>query len=51
MIPLSWYLTFAFMMIGLGAYGMAVKRNLIRVLIGAEIMANGVTVALVGVLF
>ncbi|MHA1958674.1 MAG: NADH-quinone oxidoreductase subunit NuoK [Candidatus Thorarchaeota archaeon] len=47
MIPLSWYLTFAFMMIGLGAYGMAVKRNLIRVLIGAEIMANGVTVALV----
>ncbi|MFX1416407.1 MAG: NADH-quinone oxidoreductase subunit NuoK [Promethearchaeota archaeon] len=47
MIPLSWYLALAFVLIGLGAYGMMVKRNLIRILIGAEIMANGVMIALV----
>jgi NADH:ubiquinone oxidoreductase subunit K len=49
MIPLSWYLVVAFIMIGLGAYGMMVKRNLIRILIGAEIMGNGVNIALVAV--
>jgi NADH-quinone oxidoreductase subunit K len=48
-IPLTWYLVLAFMLIGLGAYGMMVKRNLIRILIGAEIMGNGVNVALVAV--
>ncbi|TXT55644.1 MAG: NADH:ubiquinone oxidoreductase, membrane subunit K [Candidatus Thorarchaeota archaeon] len=47
MIPLSWYLVLAFILIGLGVYGMMVKRNLIRVLIGAEIIGNGVTIALV----
>ncbi len=49
MIPLSWYLVLAFMLIGLGAYGMMVKRNLIRILVSAEIMGNGVNVALVAV--
>ena len=47
MIPLTYYLVVAFMLIGLGAYGMMVKRNLIRILIGAEIMGNGVNIALV----
>ncbi|MHA2152673.1 MAG: NADH-quinone oxidoreductase subunit NuoK, partial [Candidatus Thorarchaeota archaeon] len=47
MVPLSWYLVVAFILIGLGAYGMMVKRNLIRILIGAEIMGNGVNIALV----
>ncbi len=47
MIPLSWYLALAFMLIGLGAYGMMVKRNLIRIIISAEIMGNGVMIALV----
>lgn len=47
MVPLSWYLAVAFMLIGLGAYGMMVKQNLIRILIGAEIMGNGVNIALV----
>ena len=47
MVPLSWYLVLAFMLIGLGSYGMMVKRNLIRILIGAEIMGNGVNIALV----
>jgi NADH-quinone oxidoreductase subunit K len=47
MVPLSWYLILSFMLIGLGAYGMMVKRNLIRILIGAEIMGNGVNIALV----
>ena len=49
MVPLSWYLVLAFMLIGLGGYGMMVKRNLIRILIGAEIMGNGVMIALVAV--
>ncbi len=47
MVPLSWYLAVAFMLVGLGAYGMIVKRNLIRILLGAEIMGNGVNLALV----
>ncbi len=47
MVPLSWYLAVAFVLIGLGAYGMMTKRNLIRILISAEIMGNGVNVALV----
>jgi NADH-quinone oxidoreductase subunit K len=47
MIPLTWYLVVAFMLIGLGAYGMATKRSLIRILISAEIMGNGVNIALV----
>jgi NADH-quinone oxidoreductase subunit K len=49
MVPLTWYLVLSFMLIGLGAYGMMVKRNLIRILIGAEIMGNGVNIALVAV--
>ena len=49
MIPLSWYLVVSFILIALGAYGMMVKRNLIRILIGAEIMGNGVNIALVAV--
>jgi NADH-quinone oxidoreductase subunit K len=49
MVPLSWYLVLAFMLIGLGGYGMMVKRNLIRILIGAEIMGNGVMIALVSI--
>ncbi len=47
MIPLSWYFVVAFMLIGLGIYGMLVKRNLIRILISAEIMGNGVNIAFV----
>ncbi|MBN2229136.1 MAG: NADH-quinone oxidoreductase subunit K [Candidatus Thorarchaeota archaeon] len=49
MVPLSWYLVVAFILIGLGIYGMMVKRNLIRILIGAEILGNGVNIALVAV--
>jgi len=49
MIPLTWYLVLSFMMIGLGGYGMMVKRNLIRILIGAEIMGNGANIALVAI--
>ena len=49
MIPLSWYLVLSFILIGMGAYGMMVKRNLIRILIGAEIMGNGVNIAIVAI--
>ncbi len=47
MVPLSWYMVLALILIGMGAYGMVSKRNLIRILISAEIMANGVNIALI----
>jgi len=46
-MPLYAYVLVAFILVGMGAYGMMVKRNLIRILIGAEIMGNGVLIALI----
>jgi len=48
MMPLYAYVLVAFILVGMGAYGMMVKRNLIRILIGAEIMGNGVLIAMYG---
>jgi len=47
MMPLYAYVMVSFILIGMGAYGMIVKRNIIRILIGAEIMGNGVLISLV----
>ena len=46
-IPLTWYLGLAFALFGLGIYGIATKRNLIRGLISSEIAANGASIALI----
>jgi NADH:ubiquinone oxidoreductase subunit K len=46
-VPLSWYLITAFALFGLGIYGIATKRNLIRVLISSEIAANGASIAII----
>jgi NADH:ubiquinone oxidoreductase subunit K len=46
-IPLNWYLVTAFALFGIGIYGIATKRNLIRILISSEIAANGASIALI----
>jgi NADH:ubiquinone oxidoreductase subunit K len=46
-VPLTWYLITAFTLFGLGIYGIATKRNLIRILISSEIAANGASIALI----
>nr|MDO8098408.1 NADH-quinone oxidoreductase subunit NuoK [Candidatus Njordarchaeota archaeon] len=47
MIPLSYYIMVAIVLIGVGVYGITVKRNLIRILISAEIIGNGVNMILI----
>ncbi len=47
MIPLSYYIVVALVLIGVGVYGIITKRNLIRILISAEIIGNGVNIILI----
>jgi NAD(P)H-quinone oxidoreductase subunit 4L len=47
MIPLIYYITLAITLIGIGIYGIITKRNLIRILISAEIVGNGVNILLI----
>jgi NAD(P)H-quinone oxidoreductase subunit 4L len=47
MIPLSYYIVVALTLIGIGVYGLITKRNLIRIIISAEIIANGVNLMLI----
>jgi NAD(P)H-quinone oxidoreductase subunit 4L len=47
MIPLSYYIMVSMVLIGIGMYGIITKRNLIRILISAEIIGNGVNIILI----
>lgn len=47
MIPLTYYIAVASILIGVGVYGIITKRNLIRILISAEIIGNGISVLLI----
>ena len=47
MIPLTYYVALAIALIGIGVYGIITKRNLIRILISAEIIGNGVNIILI----
>ena len=47
MIPASYYIVVAITLIGIGIYGVVTKRNLIRILISAEIIGNGVDIILI----
>ena len=47
MIPLSYYIAVALTLIGVGVYGLITKRNLIRILISAEIIGKGVNITLI----
>jgi NADH-quinone oxidoreductase subunit K len=46
MIPLSWYLTFAAALFGIGLYGALARRNAVAALMGIELMLNAVNVNL-----
>ncbi len=46
MIPLSWYLTFAAALFGIGLYGALARRNAVAILMGIELMLNAVNVNL-----
>jgi NADH-quinone oxidoreductase subunit K len=47
MVPLSWYLILAAFVFSCGLYGALVRRNAIAVLMGIELMLNGVNINLV----
>ncbi|MCS7083728.1 MAG: NADH-quinone oxidoreductase subunit NuoK [Aquificaceae bacterium] len=48
-MPLSAYLILSFILLGLGIFGMIIRRNLITVLMSMELSLNAVNVMLVGV--
>ena len=47
MIPLSWYLLLAAALFCTGAYGVLSRRNAVAILMGVELMLNGVNINLV----
>ncbi|MFQ6100291.1 MAG: NADH-quinone oxidoreductase subunit NuoK [Anaerolineae bacterium] len=47
MVPLEWYLVLAAALFCIGAYGVLARRNGIAVLMGIELMLNGVNINLV----
>ncbi len=47
MVPLTWYLVLAAMLFCAGLYGVLARRNGIAILMGVELMLNGVNINLV----
>jgi NADH-quinone oxidoreductase subunit K len=47
MVPLEWYLVLAAALFCMGAYGALSRRNAVAVLMGVELMLNGVNINLV----
>lgn len=47
MVPLSWYLLLAAALFGIGLFGVLVRRNVIAILLGIELMLNAVNINLV----
>jgi NADH-quinone oxidoreductase subunit K len=47
MVPLEWYLVLAAVLFCMGAYGALSRRNAVAVLMGVELMLNGVNINLV----
>jgi len=47
MIPLSWYLLLAAALFAIGLFGVLVRRNIIAILLGIELMLNAVNINLV----
>ncbi len=47
MVPLSWYLTLAFLLFSLGVFGVLIRRNLIIILLSIELMLNAVNITFV----
>ncbi|MEM1584316.1 MAG: NADH-quinone oxidoreductase subunit K [Nitrososphaerota archaeon] len=49
MLPVLWYITTAFILYSVGIYALITKRNLIRLILGIEIMVNGAHVNFIAV--
>ncbi len=47
MVPLEWYLVLAAALFCIGAYGVLSRRNAVAILMGIELMLNGVNINLV----
>jgi NADH-quinone oxidoreductase subunit K len=47
MVPLSWYLLLAALLFSIGLFGVLVRRNIIAILLGVELMLNAVNINLV----
>jgi NADH-quinone oxidoreductase subunit K len=47
MVPLEWYLILAAALFCIGAYGVLSRRNAVVILMGVELMLNGVNINLV----
>jgi NADH:ubiquinone oxidoreductase subunit K len=47
MIPLSWYLIFSAALFSIGLFGVLARKNAVAILMGVELMLNGVNVNLV----
>lgn len=47
MVPLSWYLLLAAGLFSIGLFGVFVRRNIIAILLGVELMLNAVNINLV----
>lgn len=47
MVPLSWYLLLAAGLFSIGLFGVLVRRNIIAILLGVELMLNAVNINLV----
>lgn len=47
MIPLSWYIVVAAALFSIGLYGVLARKNAIAILMGVELMFNGVIINLV----
>jgi NADH-quinone oxidoreductase subunit K len=47
MVPLEWYLILAAALFCIGAYGVLSRRNAVAILMGVELMLNGVNINLV----
>ncbi|HXF06317.1 MAG TPA: NADH-quinone oxidoreductase subunit NuoK [Blastocatellia bacterium] len=47
MVPISWYLAVAAVLFTIGAVAVFVKRNIISILLGIELMLNAVNLTLV----
>lgn len=48
-LPISWYLATAFILYSVGVYALVTKRNLIRLILGIEIMVNGAHINFIAV--
>ncbi|MEE8577252.1 MAG: NADH-quinone oxidoreductase subunit NuoK [candidate division Zixibacteria bacterium] len=47
MVPISWYLTLAILLFGIGTFGVLISRNLIIVFMSIELMLNAANLVLI----